>query len=226
METGCRSFGYGRRTSDVFVGAADETVKIRVALGRTGIVVAHVALDDIPAEKRPERITIWAPDARWVTEPGKPSPTATRGCGVANEANGWTCRFEDVAPDVPLRYWIDGKDFTDEQLLTIGSGETRTIELRPKAAGSAKFSSATPVTGGITLSVADERGYWHWVTAGVLDRPAVWTRRVRPSPGGVPLACRGLTSRRTRETARAAIAEGEATIEAGKVTAITVALPE
>ena len=169
------------------------------------MVLAHVALDDIPAEKRPERITIWAPDARWVTEPGKPSPNSTRGCGVANEANGWTCRFEDVAPDVPLRFWIDGKDFTDEQLLTIGSGETRTIELRPKAAGSAKFSSATLVTGGVALSVADERGNWHRVTAGVLDRPAVSDSRARTSTGTVPLACRALTSRRAREAARAAI---------------------
>ena len=118
-----------------FTVRADEEVRSCASpLAGTACVVARVVLDGSSAASRPEAGQCSRRSRlRWVTEPGKPVPGATRGSGSADAAQ---------RVDVPVR----GRSIqrrsgsgsrpqgcSDETFLTIGSGETKTIELRPRA---------------------------------------------------------------------------------------------
>lgn len=200
---------------------------MKAALGRPGNVIVKVVLDDVPADRRPAQVTISTPDCRWVTGPGKPAPEASRGSGIASEANQWTCRFEDVTPGAPLRFWIASEGGAiDEQLFKLRSGETKTIELRPRASGKARFSTTGKLTGAVRLQVGDESGGWYGVAEKAVDPAAVWTHEVERPAGTFRWRVQVFPLDVPARLRQPKIVEGEAKIEAGKTTEIAVRVPE
>ena len=210
-----------------FTVRADEAITLRIVLARPGVLVARVVPDGASAASRPEVWPVSVGDfqARWVSEPGKPVPGVPRGSGRADAAHGWTCRFEDLRSNAAVRCWAEGAGMFDETFVKIGPGEEKTIELRPRATGAAKLETSRKVIGWVVIEVADDTGGWHHVANKSLARLEAATFEITRPAGAFrwrarlwPIDSPGTNPPKT--------AEGEAKIEAGKMTAIVVDLPD
>lgn len=221
--------GFGEVRRPIEVSPTDEELRIRVEIGRPGVIVAKIVLDDLPAGARPERFAIftWNESPRWVTAPGKPAPKATRGFGAAEAANDWTCRFEDVRPNVPIRFWVEGygrEDLYDERIVSVGFGEEKTIELRPVVRGTATFTTPPTLSGHVDLHIAGDDGGWHHVASWELQRGKNWSHPQARRPG--PFRWRAQlwpldlpAALRVPKTI-----EGASEVQAGKTVTIPIAL--
>ena len=111
-------------------------------------------------------------------------------------------------------------------LSTIGSGETKTIELRPRLAGNVKLATTGKVAGGFVLQVGDDRGVWHWVASKTPERPDTWTHELIRPPGPFRWRVEVWPLDVAPRLRQPRVVEGEVTIEAGKTSAIKVAIPD
>ena len=102
---------------------------------------------------------------------------APRGSGRADAAHAWTCRFEELRSNAAVRCWVDAAGMFDEAFVNIGSGEEKTIELRPRAAGAAKLETSRKVIGPVVIEVADDTGGWHYIANKSLARLEAATLR-------------------------------------------------
>jgi hypothetical protein len=222
------AIGYSANDQEFTVRPEDEEVRLRVGLLHSGALVARVVMDGVPAESRSEQASIFVQDsqARWVTAPGKAAPGARRGSGQADAANGWMCRFEELRPNVVTRVSIQAAGMIDERFVKLGPGEEKTIELRPRIAGTANLSTSREVAGDLFLAVADDAGGWHHLAQKSVGRPESASFELPRPPGSFRWRVTLWPVEAQSGPSQPAIVEGVATIEAGKATAIRVELPE
>lgn len=226
-----RSAAFGVHRREFTIGASDEIVRLRIELGRPAVLVARVALDDLPAALVPQRVAFsvlgWAgdPAGKWVRDPGKPVLERGPGIGEADASNSWTCRFELVPTDVPVRIGLLNPGLFDEKIVKLAPGEEKTVELRPVAEGKAKLVMSRVVPA--ALVVKDRGPGGEWVESlRVNEVKPRWSKEVRRRPGPYQWRVEIWPLDVPPRQRVPKIVEGEALIEAGKTTEVVIPVPE
>jgi hypothetical protein len=179
-----------RLTKDFVVGPEDTVVRMRVELGKPGAVVVRVDRSGLPSGDQPSTVAVFTVpgDAvQWMTKPGQVAPRCTRGYGVADASNDWTILFEDVTPNVPIRFWtrIDGVNpCYAEHRVTVGPGEQKDVVLKLLASAHVTFRKpeASP-TGGVIVSIRQADGTWDevgWAQSWEDGKECKYEREVLP----------------------------------------------
>jgi hypothetical protein len=220
----------GSRASQTFtVKPEDALVRIRMAIGKPAVVTVRVDLAAIPAAERPQSIAVFTVpgDAvRWVTSPGQPAPNATRGYGSADAANDWTVRFDDVTPNVPIRFWTYGPLHASARI-TVGFGEDKALVLRPAPGVPVTFTGRAGASGcRLVLFVKDADGTWSPVDWATWEPGKEWRGSERWfAPGRLEWRAERFDPESDRDDADAVV-EGVLDLAAGKAREVPIVFPK
>jgi RNA polymerase sigma factor (sigma-70 family) len=226
----------GRRVTREFVVKPDDiSVRLRVEIGKPGSVVVRIDRSRIPAGDRPSTVAVFTVpgDAvQWMTKPGQVAPRCTRGYGQADASNDWTLLFEDVTPNVPIRFWttIDGvKPCHAEIVVTVGFGEQKDVVLKLGTSAHVTFRKPERApSGGLKVFVRRADGAWDEVMAESYfwEEGKPWETKREIIPGRVSWRAE-LYSLDVDPTERVALAtvEGEVDVAAGESRDVPIVFP-
>jgi RNA polymerase sigma-70 factor (ECF subfamily) len=126
------------------IAEGDIEKHLRIEVGPPGVVLASIRFDALPAERRPEQVSLVVlPDADgvWTTAPGIPAPNATKGFARVVRDGSHEVRLEQVPIDerLTLSCFDDGEEVFGDAVVTVPpQGEAR-VEIVLSIPGRAAF---------------------------------------------------------------------------------------